>query len=131
MLMLKIFVDTLGPPEKYQKNLSERFPGIQFHVKSKADSLYPIVSAASIMAKVTRDYELAMWAHRTQLTSAETKLQVDFIVGSGYPSDPITRSWLKRNFSLPFAYPDTLVRFSWATVISILKENNITWYMNN
>lgn len=32
--------------------LSERFPGIKFVVAKKADSLYPVVSGASIVAKV-------------------------------------------------------------------------------
>ena len=48
----RVFVDTVGPPEKYQDKLSKRFPGIQFCVEKKADDTYPSVSAASIVAKV-------------------------------------------------------------------------------
>ena len=33
-------------------------PGLQFVVESKADATYPVVSAASIVAKVQRDEEL-------------------------------------------------------------------------
>lgn len=53
MLMLeKVYVDTVGDAEKYRVKLSERFPGIKFVVSKKADSLYPVVSGASIVAKV-------------------------------------------------------------------------------
>lgn len=45
-------MDTVGDPEKYRIKLSERFPSIKFVVAKKADSLYPVVSGASIVAKV-------------------------------------------------------------------------------
>lgn len=49
---IQIYVDTVGPPEKYQDKLTALFPGIKCVVAKKADSIYPIVSAASICAKV-------------------------------------------------------------------------------
>lgn len=45
-------MDTVGDSEKYRVKLSERFPSIKFIVAKKADSLYPVVSGASIVAKV-------------------------------------------------------------------------------
>lgn len=49
----QVYVDTVGDPEKYRVKLSEIFPTIKFVVAKKADSLYPVVSGASIVAKVT------------------------------------------------------------------------------
>ncbi|KAK9939400.1 hypothetical protein M0R45_016096 [Rubus argutus] len=45
-----------------QLALSLRFPAVHFVVAKKADSLYPVVSGASIAAKVTRDRALREWA---------------------------------------------------------------------
>ena len=49
---MQAFIDTLGDPGRHKARLSERFPGIKFVVEKKADSKFPIVSAASIVAKV-------------------------------------------------------------------------------
>ena len=45
-------MDTVGDADKYRLKLSENFRGIKFVVSKKADSLYPVVSGASIVAKV-------------------------------------------------------------------------------
>ena len=47
----EIYVDTVGPPEKYQAKLEDIFRSQKCTVAKKADSLYPCVSAASICAK--------------------------------------------------------------------------------
>lgn len=46
-------MDTVGLPETYQERLQQCFPNIEVTVKAKADALYPVVSAASICAKVS------------------------------------------------------------------------------
>lgn len=51
-IYFQVYVDTVGDPEKYRIKLSERFPNVKFVVAKKADSLYPVVSGASIVAKV-------------------------------------------------------------------------------
>ena len=57
----EIYVDTVGPPEKYQAKLQDIFRAQKVTVAKKADSLYPCVSAASICAKVARDKCLKDW----------------------------------------------------------------------
>ncbi|KAJ3361017.1 Ribonuclease H2 subunit A [Allomyces javanicus] len=115
----EISVDTVGPPATYEKKLKELFPKVAtITVAKKADSLYPSVSAASIVAKVTRDYYLSQWQF------AETALAnvVDRDWGSGYPSDPNTVKWLKRNLDPVFGWPG-IIRFSWSTAENLLKED--------
>ena len=84
MRVERIFVDTVGDPEKYQQKLSKLFPGIKVVVAKKADSLYPVVSAASICAKVSRDHRLRDWSF-TEIMPIDSR---DF--GSGYPGGIIS-----------------------------------------
>jgi ribonuclease HII len=85
--------------------------------KHKADDTYPIVGAASILAKTTRDEEVRKIAFEL-----EKKLGVP--MGSGYPADPITqnflRKWLDKYSKLP---PN--IRKSWKTTKDLLKERSI------
>ncbi|XP_030025512.2 ribonuclease H2 subunit A [Manduca sexta] len=111
----EVYVDTVGPPEKYQAKLSEIFPNYKITVAKKADSLYAIVSAASIVAKVTRDHALKVWQFQEGLDIDHTKF------GSGYPSDPTTQKFMSEQIDNVFGYP-LLVRFSWSTAEVMLKE---------
>lgn len=114
----KIWVDTVGPSETLQKYLSSMFPMTTFIVSKKADSLYPMVSAASIIAKVIRDEHLHKW------NFVEKHCQdIDREFGSGYPADPITVSWMKRHCDSIFGYP-RLIRFSWSTAENAINNNH-------
>ena len=85
--------------------------------KHKADDIYPIVSAASILAKTRRDEEV-------QKIEQNLENKLNLPLGSGYPADPITqkflKTWLKRFGKLP---PHT--RNSWKTAQNLLKEKNV------
>ncbi|GMM49966.1 ribonuclease H2 catalytic subunit [Starmerella bacillaris] len=111
----EVYVDTVGPPEKYQAKLKQLFPQINsITVTKKADSLFPIVSLASICAKVTRD----LCVTRTLGTNC----------GSGYPADPNTVKWLKSNMDPLFGWGN-YVRYSWQTAEKMLNEQgyNVNW----
>jgi ribonuclease H2 subunit A len=113
----KVFVDTVGPADKYQAELQLAFPKIKFTVTPKADSLYPTVSAASIVAKVTRDFHINNWS----FDEANGHEIFDNNFGCGYPGDPLTKKWLRNNMDLVFGYP-SIVRFSWSTTSKLLKS---------
>lgn len=104
----EVYVDTVGDPRKYESKLSTIFPNLKITVAKKADSLFPIVSAASICAKVTRDACLNQW----QFIEGGIEISTQF--GSGYPSDPTTKQWMSNSIDPVFGYP-SIVRFSWST----------------
>jgi ribonuclease H2 subunit A len=112
-VLKEVYVDTVGDPKKYQTMLEEKFPEIgQITVSKKADSLFPVVSAASIVAKVTRDRMMA-----------EIEQKHNNKMGSGYPNDPSTKKWLDKNTDKVFGFPYDVVRFSWNTVTKLFEKN--------
>lgn len=141
-----VFVDTVGPPEKYQAKLSALFPGIKITVSKKADSLFPVVSAASICAKVARDKALSSWQFK-ESPFVDLKDSEEMKWGSGYPGgnyfevfidkyevaqtcvfgciDPTTKKFLAKNIDPVFGFPQ-LVRFSWSTSEQILKTKGVS-----
>lgn len=75
----------------------------------KADVNYPVVSAASVLAKVERDAEIK-------------KISEEFgEVGSGYPHDEQTIRFLK-NYLLHHSELPKIVRHSWQTISSLKNE---------
>jgi ribonuclease HII len=82
----------------------------------KADAKYPVVGAASILAKVTRD-------EYVKRIASELEPRLNLPLGSGYPSDPITKrflkTWVSRFGSLP-----PHVRKSWETCQQLIKSQS-------
>ena len=78
--------------------------------KHGADDFYPIVSAASIIAKTTRDAEVR-----------KIKEEIGQEIGSGYPSDQVTIRFLEEWFSGHGTFPPH-TRKSWKTAQRILDQ---------
>ena len=121
----EIYIDTIGRPETYQKKLERIWPTIRITVAKKADSLYPVVSAASVCAKVTRDAALDVcyepYHNRdTEGSEAAEGAEVKVAWGSGYPSDARTTTWLKQNMDPVFGWGSEC-RFSWGTAKELLE----------
>lgn len=74
-----------------------------------ADEKFPIVSAASIIAKVTRDRAIISLAKKYGT------------IGSGYPSDTVTIQWLN-SYIDDHRIPPPIARKSWKTVSAILAK---------
>lgn len=74
-------------------------------IEPKADANYPVVGAASIAAKVHRDAEIKALGP----------------VGSGYPSDPVTREWLLGFIRTGAPLPDC-VRKRWGTIENLRQQ---------
>jgi len=85
-------------------------PSVEVCAEHGADATYPTVAAASVVAKVERDARI-------------DALGADYAdhgpVGSGYPSDPTTRAFLRRYVGDTGELPDC-ARASWATAEDVL-----------
>jgi ribonuclease H2 subunit A len=111
-----IYVDTVGDADRYRDKLQYILgPSIRVTVESKADATYPVVSAASICAKVTRDAAMEEWEFE------EPGFESTGPLGSGYPGDAVTKAWMENNQDTVFGFP-SLVRFSWATTKKLMQE---------
>jgi ribonuclease HII len=113
----EIYLDALtARPRKFKKTVKDHLDkkmlkGVKIVAENNADKKYPIVSAASIIAKVERD---------RAIEEIKKKVGVDF--GVGYPSDERTvdfvESLIKSRKKLP-----PYVRKSWVTT-QMLQEKN-------
>ncbi|KAF0983237.1 hypothetical protein FDP41_010302 [Naegleria fowleri] len=114
----EVYIDTVGDPTKYQTKLQEKFPEIEkIVVDKKADSKYPVVGGASIVAKVKRD-EI--------IDSIQSKKYPKLKMGSGYTSDKYTKEFLKKTLDPVFGYDHHDVRFSWATIKKLLNDTAVS-----
>lgn len=92
---------------RVREGVAERGADVAVTAEHGADDAYPIVSAASIVAKVERDRRVAALAERYG------------DIGSGYPSDPATRSFL-REYVRDHGEPPACARTSWSTCEDVL-----------
>ena len=109
----KIIVDScdVNPcrfQQEIKKNIANKKISIYSYHKADLDNIF--VSCASIIAKVTRDSEIA---------KLKNIMKIDF--GSGYPSDPKTKRFIRDNDFSKSA--KNYVRYSWKPVKEILDLN--------
>ena len=107
----KAFID--GPDTnlpKFHRHLKTMSPeGIELIIEHFADSKYPVVSAASIIAKVERDRKI----------EALKKEYGNF--GSGYTHDQVTVKWLEEWMRTHKELPDC-ARKSWVTAENLMEK---------
>jgi ribonuclease HII len=88
---------------RFERNVAGAVPvDLDLRAEHRADESHPVVSAASIVAKVERD------AHVATLAAEYGDL------GSGYPGDETTRAFLRRYVAEHGGLPDC-ARESWQT----------------
>lgn len=96
-------------PKRFGKEISRLSDNHKIKSYHRADSRFVVVSAASILAKVTRDRAIA-------------RLRKEHDLGSGYPSDSVTvkfvTKYYKKNHKMP-----SFVRKSWKPVQRIIENN--------
>jgi ribonuclease HII len=113
-----LVLDAPVPPSqipRYRIDLLRRLAdrglrGIEIIAENGADDTYACCSAASILAKTTRDASLA---------AIQEQAGVPF--GSGYPSDPKTRAYLKEVWIEHGEWP-AWVRTKWDTIRRVVAE---------
>lgn len=112
----RVELDALGHPktlpalmERLDTALAGEGLDIEWVIEPKADGTWPTCGAASIVAKTARDAALeelaATWG----------------ALGSGYPSDPVTRAWLTAHAASGAPWPD-FVRTRWGTITDIAQQ---------
>ncbi|MBI2662903.1 ribonuclease HII [Candidatus Woesearchaeota archaeon] len=98
----KVYIDSPSPNKKAYSDYIRKLlknKEVELIVDHKAESKYPVVAAASIVAKVNRDREVESLEKRYGN------------IGPGYTSNPITQKFVKENWD---KHPE-LFRKSWIT----------------
>lgn len=111
----RVIVDALGAPKSLPKAIErlKAASGVtkaQWIVEPKADANHATVAAASIFAKTWRDARIeelmARWG----------------ALGSGYPSDPVTKTWLRGWAETGKPWP-AFVRTKWRTIEVLAQQS--------
>ncbi len=111
----KVYVDSLGNVNgkegKFEKDIRKNLKkNVELVVENYADENYPVVSAASIIAKVERDKEIE-----------KLKREVGFDFGVGYSHDEKTIKFLEKIF-LEYDKKPSFVRWHWDTVENLAEK---------
>lgn len=99
---------------KYRRRLGELYgiPVDRIVAANQAEDQYPSVGAASVLAKTERD-------------AAMEQLREEFgALGSGYPSDPKTRTYLRGLIDGDAPLPP-FVRSRWGTITQMVEERDL------
>ena len=105
------FVDSCDVNSKrFGKEISKLTSNTKIRSYHHADSKFITVSAASILAKVSRD-------------RAITRLRKKHDIGSGYPSDPKTKVFVKQ--SIRRKQDIDFLRKSWKPVQILMKKRKL------
>ena len=102
-----IYIDSIGKPSTTRIKINDMIRGIgkniELIIENKADEKYIVVGAASIVAKVLRDWEID-----------KISMHIGYF-GSGYPSDPRTVEWLNNLDSKSLERARFFIRHKWST----------------
>lgn len=104
-----IEVDAFDVIEKRLQDRLRQDSGRNVTCKHSGDRIFPLVSAASIVAKVIRD----RYVHEISEKYGD--------IGSGYPADPKTQEFLRKCFENHWNI-DEIVRKRWKTYIRMRSE---------
>lgn len=96
-------------PSRFGREISKLSDNHKIKSYHRADSRFVVVSAASILAKVSRDRAIA-------------KLRKEHNLGSGYPSDSVTVKFVAKYYKKNHEMPN-FVRKSWKPVQKIVENN--------
>ncbi|VVB74008.1 Ribonuclease HII [uncultured archaeon] len=115
----KIYVDAPDPDaNRFTARIKSHLPpkapiAMKLHSSHKADVIYPVAGAASIIAKVTRDQEIER---------IKEELGCDF--GTGYSHDAATIKCVEENIDNPIL--KKYLRTEWATTKNIIARMKYT-----
>ena len=96
-------------PKRFGKEISNLSDNHKIKSYHHADSRFVVVSAASILAKVTRDKVIA-------------KLRKNHNLGSGYPSDSVSVKFVTKYYKINHEMP-SFVRKSWKPILRIMNNS--------
>jgi ribonuclease HII len=108
----KVYVDSPEPTAaKFGTMILSHMNGFSPEIIAEhgADLKYPTSSAASILAKVTRDRAVR-----------KIEKEIGYLIGSGYPADPNTKKFLQEQYSDDKHI--NYVRTCWSTYKKLKKE---------